>query len=382
MQSIAQIPEIFKKQLSEFISEHISPYANSWDVEQKIPVSLWSKMAQNGYLGIPIPKDYGGLGLSAIEYGYATQEIGSACSSVRSLLTVHTSLSAETIFKWGTEAQKKTYLPKMVSGETLAAFALTEPNTGSDAKSIESTYVETADGFEITGHKKWITFGQIANLFVVCATGEKGPAAFLIDRNAPGLKIKPMHGILGTRASMLAELHFDSCKIEKHKLLGRMGFGFMQIVNTALDNGRFSVAWGSVGIAKAALKESITYAKKRQQFGDFLKNHQLIQQKISKMATHTRAAQMLCIQAANLRQSSNPDAFIQTSMAKYLASENAQKATKNAVQIHGAIACQDTHIVQRLYRDAKIMTIIEGSSEMQELLIADYAFKNLNTIID
>jgi glutaryl-CoA dehydrogenase (non-decarboxylating) len=228
-----------------FVKEELLGVAEEFDQQGEVPVSFIQKLAKKGYLGATIPEKYGGRGIDQLSYGLLNEEIGRGCSSVRSLITVHSSLTAETILRWGSEDQKTHWLPLLASGQKIAAFGLTEPNTGSDAQNIQSTYEDKQDTYVLNGHKKWITFGQLADVFVIVATGPSGISTFLVDKDTPGVEIKPLQGILGTRASMLAEVILTNCSIPKSRLLGRQGFGFMQIVNTALDNGRYSVACGS-----------------------------------------------------------------------------------------------------------------------------------------
>lgn len=370
-----------KKEFREFIKTELLDQANGYDKEGFIPKSLIDKLATAGYLGATLPVEYGGRGMDQLSYGILNEEIGRACSSTRSLITVHSSLTAETILRWGTKEQKDKWLPMLASGQKIAAFGLSEPETGSDAQNIATTYVETDKGFVITGVKKWITFGQIATVFVIIAKNEKGISAFLIDRETPGLEVKPLSGILGTRASMLAEIHLTNCEVPKENLLGKKELGFMQIVNTALDNGRYSVACGSLGIARACLEDSIKYSKSRKQFGSLIKEHQLIKQKIANMITEVKATTLLCYNAGYLRDKKDPDAFIQTSVAKYFASVTANRAASEAVQLHGALGCHDSLSVQRYFRDAKVMEIIEGSSEIQQIMIANQGLTSLSSIL-
>lgn len=370
-----------KKEFREFIKTELLDQANGYDKEGFIPQSLIDKLATAGYLGATLPVEYGGRGMDQLSYGILNEEIGRACSSTRSLITVHSSLTAETILRWGTKEQKDKWLPLLASGKKIAAFGLSEPETGSDAQNITTAYVETDKGFVINGVKKWITFGQIADVFVIIAKNEKGISAFLIDRETPGLEVKPLSGILGTRASMLAEIHLINCEVPKENLLGKKELGFMQIVNTALDNGRYSVACGSLGIARACLEDSIKYSKSRKQFGSLLKEHQLIKQKIANMITEVKAATLLCYNAGYLRDKKDPDAFIQTSVAKYFASVTANRAASEAVQLHGALGCHDSLSVQRYFRDAKVMEIIEGSSEIQQIMIANQGLTSLSSIL-
>ena len=365
-----------------FAEKEIVPIANAYDNAQVFPVSLIGKMSALGFLGATIPLEYGGQGWDQVTAGLLYEEIGRACSSARSLLTVHLSLVSETINRWGSKAQKKNWLPSLASGEKIAAFCLTEPTAGSDAKSVQATYHYEEDKVVINGRKRWTTFGQSADVYLVFARQDEKLSAFLVPRNTPGVSVSPVHDILGTRASMIAHVTFDNCVLPADSLLGKEGFGFTTIMNTALDNGRFSVALGCLGILKCCLEESMHYASSRKQFGQYLNEHQLIQQKIAAMILDVKTAGTLCYNAAYRRKEKQPNAFIQTSLAKYHASTSANRAAKEAVQILGAIGCSGENTAQRCFRDAKVMEIIEGSSEMQQLLISDFGFKDLQSMLE
>jgi glutaryl-CoA dehydrogenase (non-decarboxylating) len=365
-----------------FCDEYIAPYANDFDAAQAIPVELIGKLAEKGYLGASIPVHYGGKGWSQQVLGILNEEIGKGCSSVRSLLTVHLSLVSETICRWGSEEQKEKWLPDLATGKKIAAFGLTEPETGSDAKNIGSSFKETEQGYVIQGVKKWITFGQIADVFLVFARNDRGISAFILEKDNPGLQIITIKGVVGTRASMLSELRINNCFVSSISLLGKQDWGFSQIANTALDNGRFSVATGSLGIAGACLEHSLKYAASRKQFGSFLKDHQLIKQKIARMTANVKAASLLCRDAAIERDNGNPNALIKTSIAKFFASQIANEAASDALQIFGASGFHESSNVQRFFRDAKVMEIIEGSTEIQQIVISDHAVADLESIMN
>jgi alkylation response protein AidB-like acyl-CoA dehydrogenase len=233
----------------------------------------------------------------------------------------------------------------------------------------------SGDTYVLNGQKKWITFGQIAGLYLVFAQHEGKPCAFLVERNTPGLWVEPIFGMLGTRASMLAELHFENCRVPKENLLGRVGFGVSHVALYALDLGRYSVAWGCVGIGQACLDACLKYTSQRKQFGVYLKDHQLIQRMITEMVTQVRAARLLCFQAGYAKQSADPSVFMETAIAKYFASRMATKVSCDAVQVHGANGCSGEYPLQRYIRDARIMEVIEGSTEIQQVAIANYAYQ-------
>lgn len=353
-----------------FADEEIVPYADSFDRQERIPVELIEKLARKNYLGAAIPEQFGGLGLDLISYGFLHEELGRACSSVRSLVTVHC-MTAQAILKWGSREQKESWLPKMAAGQALAGFALSEPGVGSDAASVETTASADGDYYTLNGTKKWITFGQIANFFLVIARCERNPIAILVDADTPGLTREPINGMLGVRASMLAALNLADCRAHKRNVIAKPGFGFAPVATTVLEHGRYCVAWGCVGIAQACLEACAKYVKQRKQFGSYLKDFQLIQQMITKMVCDISAARALCIQAGHAKSANDPAAFTQINIAKYFASLAASRCAADAVQIHGALGCSPDSSVQRYFRDAKIMEIIEGSTQIQEFTIAN-----------
>jgi len=361
-------------QFRTFVRDEIIPHADRYDREERIPLELIEKLARSGYLGAIVPAEFGGAGLDIISFGLLHEAIGRGCSSVRSLLTVH-SMVAYALLKWGNRQQKLLWLPKLASGETLAAFALSEPEVGSDAKSITTTAEKCEEFYILNGRKKWTTFGQIANLFLIFARCGEKLTTFLVEQNTPGFSIKPIGGMLGTRASMLAELELVDCKIPKENQVGGLGFG-LTVATSALDLGRYSVAWGCVGIGQACLETSLQYSSERKQFGKFLREHQLIRQMLTNMITKIKAARLLCYQAGITKENGDPDTIMETCIAKYFASTMCAEAASDAVQIHGANGCSDQYPVQRYFRDSKVMEIIEGSTQIQQLIIAEYGFNS------
>jgi alkylation response protein AidB-like acyl-CoA dehydrogenase len=357
-----------------FVTAEILPHADRWDREAAIPGELIDRLRERGYLGSNVSPEYGGRGRDMITYGLLTEEIAKGCSSVRSLLTVH-DMVAHAIHRWGSRELRARFLPRMAHGELLGALALSEPNVGSDAKSVETTAADGGDCWVLNGRKKWTTFGQIAGLFLAFAQVDGQPAAFLVERAAPGLTVRPLSGIVGTRASMLAELSFADCRIPKDHLVGRVGFGISHVAAAALEQGRYSVAWGSVGIAQACLDASRTYAAERRQFGVPLADHQLIRAMITDMLVDVRAARLLCLRAGGLRDAGNPGAFMETMAAKYFASRVATRAANDAVQIHGANGLSEDYPVARYLRDAKVTEIIEGSTQIQQITIPLFEFQ-------
>ncbi len=355
-----------------FVAAEIAPHADRWDREAATPAALIDRLRERGYLGSNVAREWGGIGRDMIAYGLLTEEIARGCSSVRSLLTVH-DMVAHAIQRWGSAAQKQRYLPAMARGEILGALALSEPEAGSDAKSVQTQAVDAGDAWVLDGRKKWTTYGQLAGLFLVLAQvpGEPDgkPTAFLVERETPGVDVRPLRGITGTRASMLAEIFFEGCRVPKENLLGRPGFGVSHVISAALEHGRYSVAWGSVGLGQACLDASKAYAAGRRQFGVPIADHQLIRRMLTNMIVEVRAARLLCLRAGWLRDAGDPGASGEIMVAKYYASTMAARAANDAVQIHGANGCSEEYPVGRYLRDSRVMEIIEGSTQIQQITI-------------
>jgi glutaryl-CoA dehydrogenase (non-decarboxylating) len=357
-----------------FVSKTVLPYADTYDREEYTPPALIKKMAEAGYLGALVPKQWRGREMDMITFGLLNEELGRGCSSLRSLLTVH-SMVAHAILRWGSKPQKEHWLPALATGEVIGAFSLSEPNVGSDAKSVETRALLRGDAYILNGVKKWTTYGQIADLFLIFAQCDGKISAFLVAKDTPGLVVQPLHGMLGIRASMLADLHLSDCHVPKEMLLGGRGFGLASVAQSSLDIGRYSVAWGCVGLAQRCLELSLEYANERKQFGVYLKEHQLVQQMLADMITQIKAARLLCLQAGHSKTLGAPETIMETWIAKYFASTTATKVANNAVQIHGANGCSSDYPVQRYLRDAKIMEIIEGSTQIQQITIAQYGYQ-------
>jgi glutaryl-CoA dehydrogenase (non-decarboxylating) len=365
-----------KEEFQEFVAKEIRPYAEQNDRDEYMPPEMIRKVTEKGYLGSMLPKEYGGMGIDNIVLGLLNEEIGRGCSSVRSLLTVH-GMVALAVLRWGTPGQRNYYLPRLASGEMIGAFALTEPNVGSDAKSIVTTAVQEGDYYILNGQKKWITMGQIADVFILFARCEDKPTAFLVERNSPGFSTTPIKGLIGARASMIAELSLEGCRIPKGNLVGRIGMGLSHVALPCLDYGRYTIALGCVGLAQACLEESVRYTRKRKQFGHPLRENQLIQKMISEMVANIKAARLLCYSAGYLREIGDPDSIMETWTAKYFASTMVNKIASDAVQIHGANGCHNGYPIERYYRDARINEIIEGTTQMHEVLIATNTFRTI-----
>ncbi|MDY6838552.1 MAG: acyl-CoA dehydrogenase family protein [Thermodesulfobacteriota bacterium] len=356
------------------VSKEIVPHADEYDRQERVPFDLIKRLGREGYLGATLPTEYGGRAMDMITYGLLNEELGRGCSSVRALVMLQ-NMIGQTILRWGNRDQKGFWLNKLASGEALASFALTEPDVGSDASNVQTAARPAGDNYIINGRKKWITLGQIADLFLVLAQWEGQPCAFLVEKDTPGLSINPLFGMLGARASLLAELHFDDCPVPAENLVGAMGFGLAPVAFLALNIGRYSVAWGCVGIAQACLEACIDHTSKRKQFGVYLKEHQLIKHMIADMVVKVKAGRLLCIRAGSSMEAGDPSSVTETMVAKYFASQMASEIANDAVQIHGALGCSREHGVERYLRDAKVMEIIEGTTQILQMKIAEYAYQ-------
>jgi glutaryl-CoA dehydrogenase (non-decarboxylating) len=363
-----------RDQARQFASEQIAPWADQIDQQQATPNSVLAAIRMSGYLGAALPVHWGGRGIDPVSYGLVTEEIGKVCSSVRSLMTVH-NMSAQALAKLGSPDQHKRWLPDLCAGKKIIAFALSEPNVGSAAHAVETSAAECDNVYLLNGLKRWITYGQIADLFLVFAHCDCKPIAFVVERDSDGLSVKPMKDVFGTRGSMLAEVRFDNVPVPKSHQLGPAGMGISLVANTALDHGRFSVAWGSTGIIQACLDACISYSHQRRQGERKLKDYQLIRRQLTDMLVAHTTARALCYRSACLREQSDPRAVMETCMAKYYASQEAVRSATDAVHMHGANGCSSDFPVCRYLRDATVMGIIEGTHEIHQVSLADYAFQ-------
>ncbi|WP_128893911.1 acyl-CoA dehydrogenase family protein [Longirhabdus pacifica] len=365
----------WKDEFRAFVDEVVVPHADVHDREQYLEPQVIQKMKEKGYLGSMLEKKYGGMELDWVTIGILNEEIGRGCSSVRNLLTVH-GMVALAILRWGSDEQRNHWLSTMAAGEKIGAFALTEPEVGSDAKNVQTTAVLSDDHYVLNGHKKWITMGQIADVFIVFAQCEGKPTAFLVERDSPGLTTTPIDSLLGSRGSMLASLHFENCKIPKENMVGTVGIGLSHVGLHCLDYGRYTVACGCVGLGQACLEQSLQYARSRKQFGSVLGENQLIQKMLTEMTVNVKAARLLCYHAGHLKDQIDPDSIMETWNAKYFASKMVNQAASDAVQIHGANGCSGDYPVERYLRDAKINEIIEGTTQIHEMLISKNSLRN------
>lgn len=365
--------KLFQKTIHEFCEKEIKPLAKKIDQEEYFSWELYKKMGKMGLMGMTVPKKYGGSGIDRVSYMIALEEISRVCGSTGITVEAHNSLGVGHIFEKGTEAQRKKYLPNLLNGKAIAAWALTEPNAGSDAASLQTTAVLDGDEWVLNGTKQFITSGDIAEVVTVMAKtdktkGAKGISAFIVEKDTPGFKAGQLEDKLGLRGSRTAELIFEDCRVPKENLLGEKDMGFVGAMNI-LDRGRTAIGAMSVGIARGALEESIEYAKQRQQFGNPIGKFQAIQWMIADMATEIDAARLLVYRAAYLEDKNVPFS-IEASMAKLFGSEIAMRATRNAIQIHGGYGYMRDRPLERFYRDVKLCQIGEGTSEVQRMIIA------------
>jgi hypothetical protein len=364
-----------KEMARKFAEEYIAPVARENDVNERFPGDIIQTMGAVGLLGGPVPVEYGGAGLDHISHALVTEEIGKACSSVRTTISVQISLVELSLARWGTEAQKRRYLPELCAGALIGCFGLTEPNAGSDPAGMETTAVADGDSWVLNGQKTWISNGGVAGVAMVFAQtdkrkGNRGIGAFLVDRGTPGFSSRDIHGKLGLRASNTAELILDECRIPKDQMLGQVGDGF-KVAMSALDNGRYSVAAGCVGICQGSVDACLRYAKERKQFGRQIGSFQLVQDLIARMIVDTEAARLLVFRAGHLKNR-GVRCSREVSIAKYFASEAAVRCALDAIQVHGSYGYSNEYPVERYLRDAKVATIYEGTSQIQKLLIASH----------
>ena len=370
-------PEEITQQVAQsardFAVQHIKPHLMDWDESQEFPLHIFKEMGKLGLMGVLVPEEYGGTGLSYFEYNVVIQEIAKVCGSIGLSLAAHNSLCTGHILTFGSEEQKKKYLPKLATAEHLGAWGLTEANTGSDAGNMRTTAVKQGDNWVINGTKNWITHGKSGDIaVVVCRTGEprarNNATTFIVERGTPGFSAGKKENKLGMRASETAEMVFDNCIVPDSNRMGDVGDGFKQSMKI-LDGGRISIAALSLGIAKGAYEASVQYSKERHQFDQPISNFQGIAFKLADMATKIEAAELLINQACDLKMRGLPMTK-EAAMAKYYASEIAVEVSTDAVQIFGGYGYTKDFPVEKFYRDSKLCTIGEGTSEIQKLVIA------------
>jgi glutaryl-CoA dehydrogenase (non-decarboxylating) len=370
-----------EQDLRVFATEHVAPFAEQIDRQERIPEQVIRSLAGAGVFASGLPEALGGPAGSekepvaaAIRHGLLHEALGAASASVQGLANVH-HMAASAVARWGTRGQKQEWVPRLAAGEVLAAIAITEPNVGSDAAAVETGAERDGDDYLLNGTKCWITCGQIADVFVLLAGSVEGPVAFLLSRSTPGLSVEPIKGILGCRGYMLAKLHLKGCRLSAEHLLGRGGFGLTHVVATSLDSGRLNLAWGCVGLARACLDAAFDYSRRRRQFNSYLSEFQLVQRMVARMMTDVHAARLMCRRASQLRGRRDPAAIKEATMAKYFASTMVNRVANDALQIHGANGFGPDYPLERFMRDARVMEMIEGSTQILEIAIARYGYQ-------
>ncbi|MCW3015726.1 MAG: mmgC15 [Solirubrobacterales bacterium] len=364
--------QLIRETARDFADNVIAPRAKDNARNHHFDAELAARMADQGYLGAIVPREYGGAGLDYRSYGLVVEEVGRADSSARTVVSVVTSLVCSAIVKWGTEEQKALYLPKLCTGEWLGCFGLTEPDTGSDAANQKTRATKVQDGWRINGSKMWISLGNVAKVALVFAQTDpalkhKGLACFLVDTDQDGFQPTTIHGKMGLHASDTASIALDDVFASDDQLLGQVGDGF-KVAMSSLDSGRFSVAAGAVGVCQSCLDESTAYAVQREQFGRPIASFQLVQAMIADMRVKTDAARLLVWRAGWMKDTGQPNTT-ETSIAKLFATEAAVWCANEAIQVHGGAGYVDDHPVERHFRDVRVTTLYEGTSQIQKMII-------------
>jgi len=364
--------ELIRDTARQFGEREVADRARENDRNHHFDTELVAKIADQGYLGAIVPRDYGGAGLDYVTYAIVVEEIGRHDSAMRTVISVQTSLVCSSILRWGTEEQKLHYLPKLCSGEWLGCFGLTEPDTGSDAANQKTRARKTDDGWVLNGTKMWISLGNHAKVALIFAQTDpekkhRGLACFLVPTDTPGFSTQEIHGKMGLHGSDTASIALDDVQVPDDALMGSVGEGF-KIAMSALDSGRYSVAAGCVGVCQGSLAHSVAYAKEREQFGRPIGSFQLVQAMIADMRVQTDAARLLTWRAGHLKDTGRPSTT-ETSIAKLYSTEAAQNCAHLAIQVHGGSGYVDDHPVERYYRDVRVTTLYEGTSQIQKLII-------------
>jgi alkylation response protein AidB-like acyl-CoA dehydrogenase len=363
---------LIKDTAREFTDNEIVKQSRENARNHHFDVEMVGKVAAQGYLGAIVPTEYGGAGLDYLSYGLIVEEIGRGDSAIRTVISVQTSLVCSGILKWGTEEQKQKYLPKLCSGEWLGCFGLTEPDTGSDAANQKTRAKKTDNGWVINGAKMWISMANYAKVALIFAQtdpelGHKGLACFIVDTDQPGFQAQTIEHKMGLHASDTASISLEDVEVSDEDVLGEVGQGF-KVAMSNLDSGRYSVAAGCVGICQGCVEESVNYAKEREQFGRPIASFQLVQAMIADMTVKTAASRMLVWRAGWLKDQGRPNT-LETSIAKLHATEASLECANMAIQVHGGAGYVDDHPVERYFRDARVTTLYEGTSQIQKLII-------------
>src|SRR5579859_8082633 len=375
--------QLIRETVREFTDKEIVARARENDRNAHFDVDLVRKVAAQGYLGAIVPTEYGGAGLDYVSYGLVVEEIGRGDSAIRTVISVQTSLVCSGIIKWGSEEQKRKYLPKLCSGEWIGCFGLTEPDTGSDAANQKTRAKKTDGGWVINGAKMWISMANYAKVALIFAQtdpelGHKGITCFIVDTDQPGFKPQTIEHKMGLHASDTASIALEDVEVSDEDVLGEVGQGF-KVAMSNLDSGRYSVAAGCVGICQGCVEESVKYAKEREQFGRPIASFQLVQAMIADMVLKTDASRLLVWRAGWLKDQGLPNTT-ETSIAKLHATEASLECANLAIQVHGGAGYVDDHPVERYFRDARVTTLYEGTSQIQKLIIGR-AMTGVNALV-
>ena len=371
--SLTPEQELFRKSAREFARQELEPLAQTLDKEHRVPLENLKKLGELGYLGMGVPESYGGIGADTLSYAIVMEELSYSCASTSTSVSVQNSLVNDVFNKFANEDQKQKYLPKLATGKWIGAFALSEPESGSDAGSLKTSATLDGNEYVLHGAKMWITNAGFADVFIVLASTDaskkhRGVSCFVVEKDTPGFSVGQEEDKLGIRGTSTCEIHFEGCRIPAENRINDEGMGF-KIAMTTLNGGRIGIAAQALGIAQAAMEEAVKYAQEREAFGQKISNFQSIQFKLADMKAHIEGARLLVYKAA-WKKDSGEDYAVDSAMAKLVASELASQVADQALQIHGGYGYIRDYKVERLYRDARITRIYEGTSEIQKLVIS------------
>ena len=356
------------EEFKEFIKTNVEPYASKWDYNQEMPEDFISLLAKSGYLGSNIPIEFGGKGWDFITFGLLNEAVGRGISSLTDLLTIQAMVSM-TLLKWGTSEQKSKWLNPLAKGEIIGAFALTEPNAGSAIQSLETKINKRGDKYILNGRKRWTSYGEKADLFLIFGKDDDKSIACLLPKDTPGLEISPIKNMMGFRAAHMAQLNFNDIEIPESDIVGKPGFALSHVASIGLHYGRISTSCSALGLLRACFEESVIYSAQRKIGDRFVSDEGMIRTLIARMGTDLHAASLLCYSACKAEDDRTPDVYEKVQMAKYFTSRAVVRAASDAVQIQGANGCHESSPVARYYRDSKIMEIIEGTTQIHERML-------------
>ncbi|MFE9680914.1 acyl-CoA dehydrogenase family protein [Streptomyces sp. NPDC006285] len=359
---------------AELFTDSLRPHAASWDQAGQLPAGIVQDLARAGLLACDLPVRYGGSASSPLALGRLCAELGGVCSALRSLVTVQ-GMVAASVLRWGTEEQRSRWLPALAGGDLLAGFAATEDGAGTELSAVASTLRRDGAGLVLDGHKRWVTFGERADVLLVLARLDGHLATVLVETDRPGVTTESVRGLLGLRAAHVAHVRFDAVRVPQENLVAPPGFGLSHVVAVALDHGRHTIAWGCVGMAAACVDHVSAHAAGRRQGTVLLSDHQVVRARLGRAVVTTAAARELCVRAAASRQDGGPDALLDTVIAKYAAARAAATVSQDALQLMGAVGCTADSPVERFFRDARITQLIEGAEQVAEVRIGDHALR-------